>query len=273
MVLKRVIAEPMVHFLLLGLALFGVYHWRAPADASHKRIVITQGVVDDLVRQHVAARGREPRADELRHLMDAYVRDEILYREGVSLGLDRDDIVIKRRVRQKIEVMQEEEATSEPPTDAELSAYLATHPDRFARPPVITFEQVFLGSGAPPRNGDGTPGPERVVLVRDGAPQGQLLPARMTRTPADLIARRFGDAFAAALQTVPIGEWVGPVGSTFGGHEVRVVERTPRAMPALGDIRDEVVREWENDRRQQARSTRYSIMRPEYHVIVEAKVE
>src|SRR5690349_4708442 len=109
MLLTRVIAEPMVHFVVLGLALFGVYRWRTPADASDKRIVITQGVVDDLKRQHVAARGREPGPDEPRHLIDPYVRDEILYREGVNLGLDRDDIVIKRRVRQKIEVMQEED--------------------------------------------------------------------------------------------------------------------------------------------------------------------
>jgi hypothetical protein len=95
----------------------------------------------------------------------------------------------------------------------------------------------------------------------------------MTRTASDLIARRFGDAFAATLQTVPVGAWVGPVASTFGRHDVRVLERTTGAMPELGDIRNEVAREWENDRRQQARGARYARIRPQYDVIVEAKVE
>ena len=95
----------MLHFLLIGIALFGVYRWVSPGDSGGRRIVITQGVVDDLVTQHVAARGREPSTTELNHLIESYVHDEILYREGVRLGLERDDIVVKRRVRQKMETV------------------------------------------------------------------------------------------------------------------------------------------------------------------------
>ena len=102
----------MLHFLLIGIALFAAYQWRAPVDSAGRAIVITQGVVDDLVTQHVAARGREPSAAELTHLIEAYVHDEILYREGVRLGLDRDDLVVKRRVRQKIELIAEEDAST-----------------------------------------------------------------------------------------------------------------------------------------------------------------
>src|SRR6187401_3136755 len=96
--LKRLLAEPMLHFLVIGIVLFAAYRWRSPADSSGHRIVITQGVVDDLVAQHLSVRGRKPSAVELRNLVDGYVRDEILYREGAALGLDRDDIVVKRRV-------------------------------------------------------------------------------------------------------------------------------------------------------------------------------
>ena len=74
----------MLHFLLIGIALFGAYRWVSPGDSGGRRIVITQGVVDDLVTQHVAARGREPSTTELNHLIESYVRDEILYREGVK---------------------------------------------------------------------------------------------------------------------------------------------------------------------------------------------
>ncbi len=272
--IRTFLAEPILHFLLIGVALFAAYQWRAPGDSGGLGIVITQGVVDDLVTQHAAARGREPSAAELNHLIESYVRDEILYREGVKLGLDRDDLVVKRRVRQKIELIAEEDASAQAPTDADLSAYLAANPARFVQPAVLTFDQVFLGPS--------TAGPAvvRAVAVagealRNGAdPQelGQptLLPSRMTQTPADLVARDFGDGFAAVLVKVPVGEWAGPIDSSFGTHYVRVSERTPAVNQPLAAVRGQVVREWENERRLRARTDAYARLRGEYDVSVEA---
>src|SRR6188768_4323621 len=143
--IRTLLGEPMLHFLLVGIALFAAYQWKAPVDSDGRRIVITQGVVDDLVTQHEAAKGREPSSAELNHLIESYVRDEILYREGVRLGLERDDIVVKRRVRQKIEMIAEEDASRGAPTDADLSAYLVANQARFVQPAILTFEQVFIG--------------------------------------------------------------------------------------------------------------------------------
>ena len=194
--LRRLLGEPMLHFLLIGIALFGAYRWISPGDSVGGRIVITQGVVDDLVTQHVAARGREPSTTELNHLIESYVRDEVLYREGVRLGLERDDIVVKRRVRQKIEMIAEEDASTRAPTDAELSAYLAANQTRFVQPAILTFEQVFLGQPTP---GYGVV--HAVAITRETLRSSQdpeklgkptLLPYRMTLTPADLVARDFG---------------------------------------------------------------------------------
>jgi hypothetical protein len=273
--MRTLLGEPMLHFLLLGIALFGAYRWMAPAHTAADRIVVTQGAVDDLVTQHVAAKGREPSAAEMRHLIEAYVRDEILYREGVKLGLERDDIVVKRRVRQKVEMIAEEDDGTRAPTDTDLSAYLAANPARFAQPAVFTFEQVFLGpSTAGPavvraaavthqalRNGMD---PERL-----GTPT--LLPHRMTETPADQVARDFGADFAAALEKATVGEWSGPIDSSFGAHYVRVSARTPAVAPPLAAVRDQVVREWENDRRLRSRNGAYARMRSQYHVTIEAK--
>jgi len=142
--IRTLLGEPMLHFLLIGIALFGAYRWMTPGDSGGRRIVISQGVVDDLVIQHVAAKGREPSSTELSHLIESYVRDEILYREGVRLGLERDDIVVKRRVRQKIEMIAEEDASTRAPSDADLSAYLVANEARFVQPAVVTFEQVFI---------------------------------------------------------------------------------------------------------------------------------
>ncbi len=264
----------MLHFLVIGIALFTAYRWMAPGDSGGRRIVVTQGVVDDLVTQHVAAKGREPSSTELNHLIESYIRDEILYREGVRLGLDRDDIVVKRRVRQKIEMIAEEDASTAP-TDADLSAYLVANQARFVQPAILTFEQVFIG--------ESTSGPgvvHAVAVTRKALWKGAdaeelgkptLLPHRITRTPADLVARDFGASFAAALEKVPVGEWVGPIDSSFGAHYVRVSDRTPAVAPQLADVRDHVVREWENERRQRARNDAYAKMRGEYTVSIETK--
>jgi len=265
--IRKLLAEPMLHFMVMGLVLFAAYRWRSPDDAGGHRIFITQGVVDDLVTQHVAARGRQPSEVELRSLIDAYVRDEILYREGSALGLDRDDIVVKRRVRQKLEVMGEEEASTTAPTEAELSAYLVANPARFKAPAIVTFEQVFLG---PLTTGQAV---ARVASrgsdpVKLGRPT--LLPQGMTQTESTLVARSFGPKFATALEEAPIGEWAGPIESEYGAHYVRVSERTPAAMPQLADVHAHVVREWENDRRQRARDDSYAKMRRVYEVVVEA---
>ena len=271
--IRRLLTEPLLHFGVAGLALFVAYGWLASGDSSGSQIVITQGVVDDLTTQHVAARGREPSAAELGHLIESYVRDEILYREGVTLGLDRDDIVVKRRVRQKLEVMAEEEASGAQPTDAELSAYLAAHEQRFARPAILSFEQIFLGSSGPEAV-------QRVVAVtRDAIGRGidpttlgqpTLLPPKMTRMESDLVARSFGEAFAASVEKAPVGEWAGPIDSGYGAHYVRVSERTPAMTPRLADVRDQVVREWENERRRRARDESYTKMRAGYSVSIDA---
>jgi PPIC-type PPIASE domain len=270
---REVLAEPLLHFLVIGVALFAAYKWMAPNDSAGRRIVITQGVIDDLVTQHAAAKGREPSATELKYLIESYVHDEILYREGVKLGLERDDIVVKRRVRQKIEMMAEEDASTRAPTDADLSAYLTANLARFVQPAILTFEQVFIG--------ESTSGPgvvHAVALTREALRKGAdpedlgkptLLPHRMTRTPADLVARDFGSSFAAALEKAPVGEWVGPIDSSFGTHYVRVSDRTPAVAPELAAIRDQVVREWENERRQRARDDAYMKMRGEYQVAIE----
>jgi PPIC-type PPIASE domain len=273
--IRTLLGEPMLHFLLIGIALFGAHRWMAPGDSGGRRIVITQGVVADLVTQHVAARGREPSTIELNHLIESYVRDEILYREGVRLGLERDDIVVKRRVRQKIEMIAEEDASTRAPTDEDLSAYLTANQARFVQPAILTFEQVFLGQ---PTSGPGVV--HAVAVTREGLRSGTdpeklgkptLLPYRMTLTPADLVARDFGASFAAALERVPVGEWVGPIDSSFGAHYVRVSDRTPAVAPQLTAVRDQVAREWENERRQHARNDAYARMRRGYEVTIETK--
>ena len=125
--IRTLLGEPMLHFLLIGIALFVAYRWMAPGDSAGRASSSPRGWWTTL-SPSTWRRGARTLSTELNHLIESYVRDEILYREGVKLGLDRDDLVVKRRVRQNIELMAEEDASTRVPTDADLSAYLAGEP-------------------------------------------------------------------------------------------------------------------------------------------------
>ncbi len=272
--LRTIVREPLLHFLLIGAALFLYYGHHAPGGGDERRIIISQQLVDDLAQQFRQTWTRPPSASELHRLVDTYVHDEVLYREGMEAGLGREDAVIKRRVRQKIEVMAEEDSPQAVASDAQLQAYLTAHARQFARPAVVSFEQIFMGpagSGA-----DARMAAAKATLARTKDPQSlglpTMLPRHVERQGIDVVGRDFGEAFAAALPGLALGEWSGPVTSAFGVHLVRLYALEPSATPALADIRPEVTREWENEQREAALAASYQKMRAGYQVVIEAKL-
>lgn len=271
---KHLLREPLIHFLLLGLALFAVHSAVAPDARNDRQIVVTAGQVYALGAQFEKLWGRSPTQQELAGLVDSWVHDEILYREGVKLGLDRDDAVVKRRVRQKLEVLAEEELATAAPSDADLSVYLASNHARFSRPARVSFEQVLLDPATVGGDTARVVAGVRAALERGADPamigQATLLPSREDDRPLDLVARDFGDEFTRALAQLPAGEWTGPVRSGFGVHVVRITRRAGESVPPLDSVRAEVTREWENARREHALAESYRRLRAAYDVRVEA---
>jgi hypothetical protein len=265
--------DPILHFLLIGGLLFVVYGKVAPMDNGGERIVVTQALVDELARQHQVRWMRPASEQELASLVDAHVRDEIMYREGLALGLDRDDPVIKRRVRQKLDVVIEEQLAGAVPSDAELSAFLARHAARYTRPASLSFEQIFF-DGQPT-----VPEVERAVATAQAAlargvdaqalGQPTLLPRSVDRQSVERIMRDFGGAFTAQLSQLPEGVWTGPVASSLGAHLVRISERTQAVLPPLEEVRQQVTRDWENERRDSSREVTYRQLRNRYLVVLE----
>ena len=271
MSVRSLLREPLLHFLLIGLALFLLYGRFSPGDGGSKRILVTQVQVDDMARQFRSAFNRPPTPVELQGLVATFVREEILYREGLALGLDQDDAVIKRRIRQKYELIAEEEQRAEP-TEANLAAYLKSNPAGFIRPPVVSFEQLYFDPG--------TTSPEAVEAARaalakgaDPAGVGQptMLPARVAGTSLELVERDFGESFARQVAVAPLGRWVGPIVSGFGVHLIRVTGRSRPVVPPLSEIRAAVAREWESDRRRRSSEASYRKARAEYDIVVEAR--
>jgi hypothetical protein len=271
----HILREPLFHFLLIGLALF-LWYGRVAPGGDAKQIVVGQAQVDTIARQFEATWRRPPTPEELRGLIDSYIRDEIMYREGEALGLARDDPVVKRRMRQKLEVLAEETGTRTEPTEGDLAAWLAAHPDSFRKPGTVTFEQILVAPAGSDTNVDAALASARRALER-GTEPGKLglptlLPPSEQDAPLDLVARTFGEKFVTQLETLPVGQWAGPVTSGFGVHLVRVAARTPAGLPPLDEVRVHVLREWENDRRRRALDDDYRRMRDKYDVVIEAKL-
>jgi len=265
--------EPLLHFLVLGGMLFILYVvFGTPGDAVPRdRIVVDEQQISRLSQQFQRTWMRPPTRAELQGLVGDYVKEEILYREALALGLDRDDLVIRRRMRQKMEFLNVD-LTEQQPTDAELEAYLQANRETFRQPPRFSFQQVYLD----PRRTDGDitqRARDLLAAIREKTGQSAdpaslgdatLLPAAMERaTPRD-IANTFGPEFADAVAGATPGTWSGPSMSAYGLHLLHVKESLPGQTPALASVRGEVAREWANERRQEAEARFYETLRSRY---------
>ena len=269
--------EPLFHFLLAGVALFILFRVLNGGETGAPRdIVITEARVEALAENFARTWMRPPTPEELRGLVEDYIAEEVYYREAIAMGLDGDDTVIRRRLRQKMEFISEGIATAAEPTEEQLQAYLAQHAEKFLEPSRLTFQQIFLSSE---QRGEAVRrDAERLLAELTAgrvAPDGQSLgdstllpPAMESAAPAE-IANVFGTEFVEQIDEAPVGQWSGPVQSGFGLHLVRVDERTPGATPTLAEIRPIVVREWEAEQKQQTNAAFLAELRAKYDVRVE----
>jgi hypothetical protein len=268
--------EPLFQFLVLGAALFGLFHLvgNKKADAPEK-IVVSSARIDNLADGFVRTWRRPPSKEELQGLVDDYIRDEVFYREGRAAGLDRDDVIIRRRVRQKMEFFAED-ASGPEPSEGELAAYLESNPERFKTEDRLTFRQVFLSAT---RRGaaidrDSQRVSNALVLADqavDTTALGDpfLLGEEFQAVSLSELAGIFGDVFAKRMSVMEQGRWQGPIPSSFGQHFVYISERIQGGVPPLDAIRDAVRREWSNARRLEAEQKLYRSLRERYEIVVE----
>ncbi len=275
--MKRILAEPLLHFLLLGAGLFVAYGLMSePGRDAPGNIVVTVGQVEHLAAGFAKTWQRPPTAAELAGLVDDWVHEEIATREAMALGLDEDDTVIRRRLRQKLEFVSDDITARAEPTDADLHAYLQAHPESFRVEPRFTFRQVYLD---PEKHGAHLANDAAQLLARlrsggdevDLAALGDsvLLESDFAAMAASEVVKQFGEDFATALGKLAPGQWQGPVESGYGAHLVLISERTDARLPALAEARDAVRREWDNARRQEGTARFYRELRQRYTVIIE----
>ncbi len=278
-VLKRWLREPLVHFLLLGVALFGVYGYmqrgRGGVESS-KQISLT---LDELRQMDIYFESqwhRQPTPAEFQAMVEDKVREEILYREALAMGLDKDDTIVKRRMAQKMQFLAEDVATAHEPSTAELKAWFEKNSNKFALPSRYSFRHLYF---SPDKRGKNAQGDAVKTLAKiAGQPEDSKLAVSLAdqfmfqdyygdRAP-EALAKEFGPQFVVALEKLKSGSWQGPIESGYGWHLVYIDTVIPGRIPAFDEMEPDVKTAWLAEQKQQAWQKAYTEMRAKYSVLL-----
>jgi len=271
----KFLREPLAHFLAIGAILFALSAILGnPGQDRDTEIVVDEGQIQRLVEGWRMTWRRPPTQEELRGLIDDYITEEVLYREALALGLDKGDMMIRRRLRQKMEFISEDFASQLNPTDEGLQSYLIENAEYFRIEPEITFTHVYLNAD---RRGEAVQQDAERILAQlvkgkvDAAAVGDPFPLPHDFVAASLteLVKGFGADFAEAVNNLPVGVWDGPVRSGYGFHLVRVRDRKEGRIPELEEVRETVIREWTATRRRELNESFIGRLREQYTITLD----
>lgn len=273
--------EPLVHFLLIGAGLFLLFGWRdgpasPPAGQTgppSAKIVVTQDDIDRTITTFTKTWQRPPTEEEAKGLVEDLVRNEIYYREALAIGLDRNDDVIRRRMRQKMEFILEDITAQVEPTDEDLNAFMKKHPDFYLVDPEIAFRHVYVNAA---RRGKDAGADALRILAQllagadpDAVGDPFLLASEVPLSPLWDVSKQFGEPFSRKLLALKMNSWTGPVTSGFGLHLVFVRKRVGGRLAGLKEVRETVKRDWMAERQKALKDAAYARLRERYVVTVE----
>jgi hypothetical protein len=278
---RSLLREPLVHFVLIGLVLFAVYgymHRDRGAAESSNQIVLTMDDLRQMDVYFVSQWHRQPTPEEFRAMVEDRIREEVLYREALSMGLDKEDTIVKRRMAQKMQFLAEDVASAHEPTTEELKAWHEKNSDKFALPSRISFRHLYFSPDLRGKNAQA--GAVKALEKIAGQPEDSGLAASLAdqfmfqdyyadRTTEQL-AKEFGPQFAAAVSKLKSGSWQGPVESGYGWHLVFVDSVIPARIPAFEEIEPDVRTAWLGEQKRKAWEQAYREMRAKYEVLLPA---
>jgi len=275
--LKKWLREPLVHFLFIGGLLFLAYSLQNDGFSDQdKRIVFTQADINRLVLLWEKQRQRPPTQVELEGLIEQQVREQVMYREALVMGLDQNDSIVRRRLAQKVEFISADLAAQVEPSETNLAEYLAAHRDKFEIPARISFVQVYLSTDKRATNAQAEA--TRLLAALEKAGSGAdirkfgdrfMLGQQHEQVTEFEVTRLFGQVFAEKLFSLSVGNWQGPVPSGYGLHIVRIDNKTVARQPELKTVRNKVRDEWMNEQRRVVDKAFYNSLRQRYEIVIE----
>lgn len=277
--MKRLLQEPLLHFLLIGTAMFAGYAYLdrdSGGEAPPGEIRLTLDELAQLRMVFVSKWYREPTPEEFNALVENRIQEEILYREALARGLDRNDTIVRRRMAQKMKFLAEDMAAAREPDTDELRAWFAQNGELFALPPRASFRHVYFA--ADKRRGHAREDAGAALARLAGEAQDSRRAATLgdpfmfqdyygDRTPGEL-AREFGPDFAQALRELAPGSWLGPIESGYGWHLVYLDSLVPGRIPAFAEVEPQVKTAWLGEQKALAWDSAYREIRPKYKVLL-----
>jgi peptidyl-prolyl cis-trans isomerase C len=261
--------EPLVWFLLAGALIFLASEWWSGSTGRPLLIEISQGQVQSLKDKWQVQMGRSPTERELNSLIEDRVREEVLYREAIELGLDREDTIIRRRLAQKMSFLLEDTLKLTEISESTLKEYFAEQQQEYRVPALYTFTHLYFSSTGEDSASRAEEARRQLIEGAEASSLGDpfMLSRSYAQRSIDEIARLFGSKFAQALGTLSPGDqWHGPIGSSYGFHLVHLETRRDPFMPVLEDVIDRVQTDYLADQRRKLNEARYRDLRSRYQV-------
>jgi hypothetical protein len=268
---QRLLREPLVHFLAIGGLLYALYP-ASEVSGGHEddSIEITPQRIEQITAGFNKVWRRSPTPQELDALVDEEIRTEVYYRDALALGLDKNDPMVRRRMRQKMEFLTDTAVYLKKPEKGELERYFANNAKLYQSAPRLAFEQLFVGKNAQGKN------IERALQALNSGDTSTLpsliqpsrLPAQMKLAREEAIESVFGNGFFAHISNLPRGVWSGPVTSSYGVHLVRTLGDSPASMPPLDEVRETVLRAWRAEQIKQFREQDYAERKQRYSIAI-----
>jgi len=271
--MKKIFKEPIVIFILIGGLFFALNTWFAKKETpKEKKIEISTSHIQQIGAQFSKTWMRQPTDEELKALINDHIRDEVYYQEAMAMGLDKNDAVIRRRMRQKLEMLLNDMAAARVPSDQVLTNFMNENKDKFRKEPVLSFQQIYLN---PDKRSDIKSDAISVLEdLKNGKKSEELGDATMlgyafSEYTQSEITRQFGEKFTQQIIKLKPGDWQGPVFSGMGVHIVKIDVFTSGKMPQLSEIRDKVEREWMAETSKELKDEAYEELLKNYEVVFE----
>ena len=268
---RRWYQQPMVQFMAGGLLLFILDGWIHGSYSGRERTIeVTDSLIESLKKEYTWQTGRPEISADTVALIDDYVKGEILYREALVLGLDRDDFIIRHRLVQKMKLLTENAVSEATPDDAVLLAYLSSHAEAYRLPARYNFRHIFIAIRGKESSAKIADLADRFVgreLDVDRNLGDPFIHGRMFESSTfEMVAGLFGDEFAKNLTQIPIGKWAGPLRSTYGDHLVLVTSKEDPRLPTLNEVRNRLIEDVMSQRRAVESQKFYVSLKNKYSV-------
>ncbi len=277
----KLLREPLTQFFFIGAAIYLLYGMFAqPMEREmDNTLTVSTGEIEWMQTSWQKRWNRLPTDQELDGMIQQYIRETVLYREALTMGLDKHDTVIRRRLAQKLEFLAKDLVALTSPTGDELQAYFEEHQQRYVEPKRFTFTQVFID---PDKRGDTTLDDAEAIkatliakgdAIDDASALGDALMLQNYYPEKDQfdIQKQFGSGFAESLVDLSPGQWHGPVLSGYGVHLVYVHNIYVPPVPMFSDVRERVVQDWTDGKREELNEQFYASLQERYTIVIESR--